>query len=187
MLREGFKKYVALLLAILVIFSSVAIVSAATINSSGGSASSMVTVDIAPFSGGSGTGGGRRFSVSVPTVLPIEVLEDNTRVYATNAAIINNSTAAVEVDEVRVRALNGWSLLDYDTNFDDLSENTKAFAMHILGDEANANTGLINCTNWGSIGRSKSLNLDYDIKVPYFTYGVEESISEVVFTISFAN
>ena len=113
MLREGFKKYVALLLAVLVIFSSVAIVSAATINSSGGSASSMVTVDIAPFSGG--TGGGRRFSVSVPTVLPIEVLEDNTRVYATNAAIINNSSAAVEVDEVRVRALNGWSLLDYDT------------------------------------------------------------------------
>ena len=116
-----------------------------------------------------------------------EILEDNTKVYATNAAIINNSTAAIEVNEVQVAPLNSWSLLSYDTNFDDLPENTKAFAMHILGNEANANNGYINSSSWGIIRKSGSLALTYDIKVPYFTYAVEEPISEVVFTISFAN
>lgn len=187
MLREGFKKYVALLLAVLVIVSSVAVVSAATINSSGGSASTTLTVDIAPYKGSSSSGNSRRFKCVIPTTFPVEMLEDGTIVVATNAAITNYSTDAVKVDNMVIKPFNSWVIQNYDDNLSLLPENTTAFAMQVLGSKANSDTGIINTSKWGKIESQESLVLPYNVKLPYFTVPFEGSIAELIVTVSYAD
>lgn len=52
------------------------------------------------------------FSVVVPAVLPVTV-DQNGKVYVSNAEIVNHSTAAVQVSSVTLTAENGWTLVPY--------------------------------------------------------------------------
>ena len=48
------------------------------------------------------------FYVIVPAVLPVTV-DQNGKVYVSNAEIVNHSTAAVQVSSVTLTAENGWT------------------------------------------------------------------------------
>ena len=56
------------------------------------------------------------FSVTVPAALSLTVSEQGEVYAANNAAIVNHSTAAVQVTGVTVSAVNGWTLTPYDTD-----------------------------------------------------------------------
>ncbi len=56
------------------------------------------------------------FSVTVPAVMMLAVSPNGAVSAATNAVIINNSTAAVTVSGITILSADGWTLVPYDTN-----------------------------------------------------------------------
>ena len=87
--------------------------------SSGGSATSNVTLSSTADGTMDGDPAATAMSVTVPTVLPIAVGTDGTVTTATDAKITNNSYGAVKVSAVSIQAAEGWHLADFGTNMAD--------------------------------------------------------------------
>lgn len=102
---------------------------AADISNSGESGTSKVELNVS----------GSRFKVTVPTVLPIDVDEDNNVTVATDAEIINYCQGRVRVTDAFVEGMNDWSLVDFNTDFKKIPVDTKQYGMIINGAKVAAN------------------------------------------------
>lgn len=103
-MKKNFKKLVDLALSL----ASVA--SAATVDTSGGTAASAVTLSSTADGTMDGDPAATKMSVTVPTVLPVAVGTDGTVTTASDAKIVNNSFGAVKVSSVSIEAAQGWNL-----------------------------------------------------------------------------
>ena len=101
----------------LMLSMSVNCFAATDITSSGGSASTPVSLS----STDDGTSGGNpsatAMSVTIPTALPMAMAQDGVVTTASNCKIVNNSYGAVRVKSATIHAGDGWKL----TAFDDKS------------------------------------------------------------------
>lgn len=132
------KRAISLLLAFCLCFCVSVSVCAEEICTSGGAASTPVTLTTT----NDGIGGAlgttaTRLSVSVPTTLPLAMSDDGTVTTATNCQIENHSYGAVRVKSVVVSAANGWKLTAFDSKETLASEKVNAnkigFAMRVGG------------------------------------------------------
>lgn len=103
--------------------------------SSGGTASSDVTLSSTEDGSLEGTPAATAMSVTVPTVLPIAVGTDGSVATASDAKITNNSYGAVKVSSVTIQAAEGWHLADFQTNMADekVDSNLIGFVLTIGG------------------------------------------------------
>lgn len=84
------------------------------------------------------------FSVVVPTTLPISVDADGNVTTATDATIINNSSAPVAVTKVELASLSDWTLAAYSRDILNLPVDAKQFGLQMnIGDKtvATSNSG----------------------------------------------
>ena len=129
-----------------------------------------------------------RFSVTVPALLSLIVSKTGEVYSANNAAIVNNSTGAVEVKSVTVTTANGWTLAPYSTNMANAMVDTKLIGFALNGAAtANASTSE-NLTLPGdcSVATGSSLLLAYDAVVSAMSKPVSEQVLTIVFVLDWA-
>ena len=129
-----------------------------------------------------------RFSVTVPALLSLIVSKTGEVYSANNAAIVNNSTGAVEVKSVTVTTANGWTLAPYSTNMANAKVDTKLIGFALNGAAtANASTSE-NLTLPGdcSVATGSSLPLSYDAVVSAMSKPVSEQVLTIVFVLDWA-
>lgn len=101
----------ALAMALCLAFAMMTVASASNeATSSGGSATSQVTLSSTADGSLDGDPAATAMSVTAPTVLPIAVGTDGKVTTATDAEIVNNSYGAVKVSSVSIQAAQDWKL-----------------------------------------------------------------------------
>ena len=133
---KNLKRFAALSMALCLSLSLMTAASASNeATSSGGTASSDVTLSSTEDGSLEGSPAATAMSVTVPTVPPIAVGTDGTVTTATDAKITNNSYGAVKVSSVSIQAAEGWHLADFGTNMADekVDSNLIGFALTIGG------------------------------------------------------
>ena len=104
------------------------------------------------------------FSVTVPANMSLAVANDGYVYSATNAAVVNNSSHAVEITSVMVTAGDGWTIVPYDYSMADEKVDAKLIGFY-LNDAMTTQIGtrekLTLPTNW-TIDRGDSFSLEYD-------------------------
>ncbi len=133
---KNLKRFAALSMALCLSLSLMAAASASNeATSSGGTASSNVTLSSTEDGSLEGNPAATAMSVTVPTVLPIAVGTDGSVATASDAKITNNSYGAVKVSSVSIQAAEGWHLADFGTNMADekVDSNLIGFALTIGG------------------------------------------------------
>ena len=124
------------------------------------------------------------FSVTVPTVLPIDITADGVITVATDNKIINNSWGAVQVKAVSVQPLNSWSLVDFNTDFKTKAVGIKEFGMQMNEVDVSTN-GVCDATTFLPIEGKSEIGFTYDANVGARKETVtDEQIANVVFTVS---
>ena len=104
-MKNTAKRFLSFALTLCMSLSLVCVANAAnTSETSGGSASSSVTLSSTEDGSLEGTPAATAMSVTVPTVLPIAVGTDGRVTTATGAEIVNNSYGAVKVSSVAIHA-----------------------------------------------------------------------------------
>ena len=108
---KNLKRFAALSMALCLSLSLMTAASASNeATSSGGSATSQVTLSSTADGSLDGDPAATAMSVTVPTVLPIAVGTDGKVTTATDAEIVNNSYGAVKVSSVSIQAAQDWKL-----------------------------------------------------------------------------
>lgn len=133
---KNLKRFAALSMALCLSLSLMTAASASNeATSSGGTASSDVTLSSTEDGSLEGSPAATAMSVTVPTVLPIAVGTDGSVATASDAKITNNSYGAVKVSSVSIQAAEGWHLADFRTNMADekVDSNLIGFALTIGG------------------------------------------------------
>lgn len=162
------------LCATLILGSALSAGAASNINASGGTGDSKVTITTAS----------RPFKVTVPSVLPIWVDSDNNVTVATNAKIVNESAAPVEVTQVSVVGDNGWSLVPFNTDFTKVPVDTKKYGMMMQG--ADVYNG-VDALLFDRMEGGAKLGVTYDGNVAIQSSDINKlDIGHVVFTVAWA-
>ena len=133
---KNLKRFAALSMALCLSLSLMTAASASNeATSSGGTASSDVTLSSTEDGSLEGSPAATAMSVTVPTVLPIAVGTAGSVATASDAKITNNSYGAVKVSSVSIQAAEGWHLADFGTNMADekVDSNLIGFALTIGG------------------------------------------------------
>ena len=133
---KNLKRFAALSMALCLSLSLMTAASASNeATSSGGTASSDVTLSSTEDGSLEGSPAATAMSVTVPTVLPIAVGTDGSVATASDAKITNNSYGAVKVSSVTIQAAEGWHLAAIETNMADekVDSNLIGFALTIGG------------------------------------------------------
>ena len=133
---KNLKRFAALSMALCLSLSLMTAASASNeATSSGGTASSDVTLSSTEDGSLEGNPAATAMSVTVPTVLPIAVGTDGSVATASDAKITNNSYGAVKVSAVSIQAAEGWHLAAFETNMADekVDSNLIGFALTIGG------------------------------------------------------
>ena len=130
-----------------------------------------------------------RFSVTVPAVMLIVLAEDGSVYTAANAAITNNSTAAVMVTKVTITAGSGWTIVPYHTEMADEKVDSRLIGF-LLNDAFTSDTGysenLSLASNW-TVTRGNSMDLLYDAVVSATSEIItEEQVLTIVFVLDWA-
>lgn len=124
-----------------------------------------------------------RFSVIVPTNLPIAVSSDGVVTTADDVKIVNNSAGPVVVTGLSVDPQNSWSLVDYDTDFGSGKVNEKKLGLVLQGNEVQTD-GSCGLSGFSSIAGGTSIDFTYDANVAVQTKSISsETVANVVFTI----
>ena len=128
------------------------------------------------------------FSVVVPAVLPVTV-DQNGKVYVSNAEIVNHSTAAVQVSSVTLTAENGWTLVPYASDMSHAKVDSNQIGFSIR-DQKTTKTGdsevFTLSTPW-QINEEESLTLTYDAVVSALSQPVTNAnILCVLFVVEWA-
>lgn len=128
------------------------------------------------------------FSVTVPMSLALTVSERGEVYAATGAAIVNHSTAAVKVSEVTVSAVNGWTLVPYDTDMAGEKVDSRLLGFALNGAETSARGGseALALTGDWTIPLDGSLPLTYDAVVSALSQPVDERVVSIVFVLEWA-
>ena len=126
------------------------------------------------------------FNVIVPAEIPIYMSKAGALQISNTLAIENKSSKAVEVKAIQVDGKNGWSVLDYNTDFGGKPADTKDLSLSFRGDSTDG-TGNIKPSvgNW-VIDKDNFLNINTAAKVPLQTQASRTSIATVVWTIDWA-
>ena len=138
---KNLKRFAAFAMALCLSLSMMSVASAANVaTSSGGSATSNVTLSSTADGSLEGDPAATAMSVTVPTVLPVAIGTDGAVSTATNAKITTNSYGAVKVSSVTINAEDGWKLADFTTNMakEKVDSNQVGFALSIGNGEQQA-------------------------------------------------
>ena len=128
------------------------------------------------------------FSVVVPAVLPVTV-DQNGKVYVSNAEIVNHSTAAVQVSSVTLTAENGWTLVPYasDMSHAKVDSNQIGFKINSAQTSKTGSTEQFELTSPWQINEEESLTLSYDAVVSALSQPVANAnILCVLFVVEWA-
>ena len=128
------------------------------------------------------------FSVVVPAVLPVTV-DQNGKVYVSNAEIVNHSTAAVQVSSVTLTAENGWTLVPYasDMSHAKVDSNQIGFKINSAQTSKTGSTEQFVLTSPWQINEEESLTLTYDAVVSALSQPVTNAnILSVLFVVAWA-
>ena len=128
------------------------------------------------------------FSVVVPAVLPVTV-DQNGKVYVSNAEIVNHSTAAVQVSSVTLTAENGWTLVPYasDMSHAKVDSNQIGFKINSAQTSKTGSTEQFVLTSPWQINEEESLTLTYDAVVSALSQPVTNAnILCVLFVVEWA-
>ena len=128
------------------------------------------------------------FSVIVPAVLPVTV-DQNGKVYVSNAEIVNHSTAAVQVSSVTLTAENGWTLVPYasDMSHAKVDSNQIGFKINSAQTSKTGNTEQFVLTSPWQIAEEDILTLTYDAVVSALSQPVTNAnILCVLFVVEWA-
>jgi uncharacterized repeat protein (TIGR02543 family) len=128
------------------------------------------------------------FSVVVPAVLPVTV-DQNGKVYVSNAEIVNHSTAAVQVSSVTLTAENGWTLVPYASDMSHAKVDSNQIGFSIR-DQKTTKTGdseVFTLSSPWQIAEEESLTLSYDAVVSALSQPVTNAnILSVLFVVEWA-
>ena len=128
------------------------------------------------------------FSVIVPAVLPVTV-DQNGKVYVSNAEIVNHSTVAVQVSSVTLTAENGWTLVPYasDMSHAKVDSNQIGFKINSAQTSKTGSTEQLVLTSPWQINEEESLTLTYDAVVSALSQPVTNAnILCVLFVVEWA-
>ena len=128
------------------------------------------------------------FSVVGPAVLPVTV-DQNGKVYVSNAEIVNHSTAAVQVSSVTLTAENGWTLVPYasDMSHAKVDSNQIGFKINSAQTCKTGSTEQFELTSPWQINEEESLTLTYDAVVSALSQPVTNAnILCVLFVVEWA-
>ena len=128
------------------------------------------------------------FSVVVPAVLPVTV-DQNGKVYVSNAEIVNHSTAAVQVSSVTLTSENGWTLVPYasDMSHAKVDSNQIGFKINSAQTSKTGSTEQFELTSPWQINEEESLTLTYDAVVSALSQPVTNAnILCVLFVVEWA-
>ena len=128
------------------------------------------------------------FSVVVPAVLPVTV-DQNGKVYVSNAEIVNHSTAAVQVSSVTLTAENGWTLVPYasDMSHAKVDSNQIGFKINSAQTSKTGSEEQFELTSPWQINEEESLTLTYDAVVSALSQPVTNAnILSVLFVVEWA-
>ena len=128
------------------------------------------------------------FSVVVPAVLPVTV-DQNGKVYVSNAEIVNHSTAAVQVSSVTLTAENGWTLVPYasDMSHAKVDSNQIGFKINSAQTSKTGSEEQLVLTSPWQINEEESLTLSYDAVVSALSQPVTNAnILCVLFVVEWA-
>lgn len=133
------------------------------------------------------------FSVVVPTTLPIAVDADGNVTTATDASIINNSSAPVAVTKVELASLSDWTLAAYSRDILNLPVDAKQFGLQMnIGDKtvATSHSGtsdVLSDSLNARIVKGQNCAVTYNALFPAQTAAVSDTqIANVVFTVGWA-
>lgn len=128
-----------------------------------------------------------RFSVTVPASLTVTVSEHGVVYTATGAGIVNNSSSAVQVSGVTLRAENGWTIVPYATNMAEQKVDSKRIGF-ALGGIQTAATGKSEQLNASSmtVSAGATLPLSYDAVVSASSAAINEQVLTIVFVVGWA-
>ena len=106
------------------------------------------------------------FSVVVPAVLPVTV-DQNGKVYVSNAEIVNHSTAAVQVSSVTLTAENGWTLVPYASDMSHAKVDSDQIGFSIRNQKTTktGDSEVFTLSSPWQIAEEESLTLSYDAVV----------------------
>lgn len=128
------------------------------------------------------------FSVVVPAVLPVTV-DQNGKVYVSNAEIVNHSTAAVQVSSVTLTAENGWTLVPYasDMSHTKVDSNQIGFSIRDQKTTKTGDSEVFTLSSPWQIAEEESLTLTYDAVVSALSQPVTNAnILCVLFVVEWA-
>ena len=128
------------------------------------------------------------FSVIVPAVLPVTV-DQNGKVYVSNAEIVNHSTAAVQVSSVTLTAENGWTLVPYasDMSHTKVDSNQIGFSIRDQKTTKTGDSEVFTLSSPWQIAEEESLTLTYDAVVSALSQPVTNAnILCVLFVVEWA-
>lgn len=125
------------------------------------------------------------FSVTVPASLTLTVSEHGEVYAATNAAIDNHSTGAVEITAITVSTVNGWALVPYSTNLASAKVDSKqiGFSMNSAVSSLTGTSEALSLNGGWTINSGASLPLTYDAVVSATSTILNEQVLTVVFVI----
>ena len=128
-----------------------------------------------------------RFSVTVPASLTVTVSEHGVVYTATGAGIVNNSSGAVQVSGVTLRAENGWTIVPYATNMAEQKVDSKriGFALGGIQTAATGKSELLTASSM-TVSAGATLPLSYDAVVSASSAAINEQVLTIVFVVGWA-
>lgn len=128
-----------------------------------------------------------RFSVTVPANLTVTVSEHGVVYTATGAGIVNNSSSAVQVSGVTLRAENGWTIVPYATNMAAQKVDSKriGFALGGIQTAAIGKSELLTASSM-TVSAGATLPLSYDAVVSASSAAINEQVLTIVFVVGWA-
>lgn len=162
-------------MAAMLVAASASAFAATTATVSGGNASSeAVLTTEAP-----------KFSVTVPTQLPIHVDAEGNKTYADNAVITNLSTGAVKVTDLNIKGKNGYSVIDMDSDESVMKVNSKQFGLEVNGERTTKGDISFSQDNWGQIkAKGGTQKIKYSAIVSPTSEAVEgDNVADIIFTV----
>lgn len=129
------------------------------------------------------------FSVTVPANMSMTIANNGYVYSASNVAVINNSSHAVEITSVTVTAGNGWTIVPYDYNMANEKVDSKLIGFYLnnaVTTKIGSSEKLSLPTNW-TIDRGDTFPLIYDATVSATSDVLSnEQVLTLVFVINWA-
>lgn len=126
-----------------------------------------------------------RFSVTVPAFMTM-IVSGNGEVYAaTNAEIVNNSTAAIAVTDITITTDNGWTLVPYTTDMANEKVDSRQIGFMLNGTDGF--DGILSNDGRWTAAKNSYIPLSYDAVVSATSEILtDEQVLTVVFFIGWA-